>query len=192
MHDSTSEDMSETAKIEPVAPRPRPRYRQFSLRTLLLLVTAFCIWFGWLSQRAHRQARAVAAVKAAKGDVHYDFEGRMAVWNPPAPEWLCDTLGIDYFSNVVFVRLEHPLPDEDLDAVIRLPKLQILEFLYVDVDDRDLEKLKDATNLKTLYVMSHDKHERALDDLRKTLPDLQAHGLWEAPPDIPAGRFPVE
>jgi hypothetical protein len=35
-------------------------YRQFSLRTFLVVLTIVCVWFGWQVNRANRQRLAVA------------------------------------------------------------------------------------------------------------------------------------
>ena len=57
--------------------KPRRRWFQYSLRTLLVLVTVlcvFCVWLGLVSERARKQREAVAAIEAMGGVVYYDYQ----------------------------------------------------------------------------------------------------------------------
>ena len=47
---------------------------RFSLRSLLLLVTAFSVWLGVEVDRAHRQATAVKVVRSLGGQTYCDFQ----------------------------------------------------------------------------------------------------------------------
>ncbi|MCH7727434.1 MAG: hypothetical protein IH991_13270 [Planctomycetes bacterium] len=44
---------------EPTKPKPSRRWLQFSLRTMLALLTVACVWFGWLAYKANEQRKAV-------------------------------------------------------------------------------------------------------------------------------------
>src|SRR5262249_41157345 len=60
--------------IEMADTRPRRRWLEFSLRTMLLAVLALSVWLGWWVNRARNQAATVAAVKTApfSANVVYD------------------------------------------------------------------------------------------------------------------------
>src|SRR4051812_7444805 len=73
----------------------RPAWMRFSLRTLLIFVTLFCIGLGInrLRIRAIRQREAVEKLKASHAVVLYDFETDDAgseldpkIVQPPCPE----------------------------------------------------------------------------------------------------------
>ncbi len=71
------------------------RYRQFSLRTFLVVLTVACVWFGWQVNRANRQRKAVAWVLDIGGAVKYDYEvddagSYIPDAKPTGPEWLRD------------------------------------------------------------------------------------------------------
>jgi hypothetical protein len=51
------------------------RFRQFSLRTLLLVMTVASIWLGYEVRQAGRQSSAVKALTALGHEVTYDFHG---------------------------------------------------------------------------------------------------------------------
>ncbi len=51
--------------------KPRRRWFQFSLGSLLLVMTVFGIWLGIRMDRARRQEQAVAALRE-RGEVQYD------------------------------------------------------------------------------------------------------------------------
>src|SRR5262245_63470489 len=97
--------------------RMKTRWFRFSLRTLLLLIAALCVWLGIQVNAAHRQKEAVAAITKAGGTVIYDYQNLQLVdragitWDdsrlPPGPAWLRQRIGDDYFRTVVDVSLWH-------------------------------------------------------------------------------------
>jgi|GEM_PF-6725416 len=63
------------------------RLRIFSLRlrTILILVTVFCLWCGWYVKRARQQRAAVDWVQSVTGTVSYSSYRHLL---PVAPQWL--------------------------------------------------------------------------------------------------------
>ena len=86
---------------ETMTPRPRRRWRSYSLRSLLLLTTLAAIVLGVWVNRAERQRRAVAAIRKAGGGVEDGPEP-----NPPSHfrRWLTTWLGDEYVADVVRVK----------------------------------------------------------------------------------------
>ena len=54
--------------------KPKRRWFQFSLRTFLVLMTVFAVWFGWAMNKAREQRKAVAWVEELGGAVWYDYQ----------------------------------------------------------------------------------------------------------------------
>ena len=50
------------------------RWLQYSLRSFLVVLTAFAIWLGVAVNRAREQREAVKAIEALGGTVTYDFQ----------------------------------------------------------------------------------------------------------------------
>jgi hypothetical protein len=80
--------------------KPKRRFLQFSLRTLLVVMLIVCVTLGWKVNKAKRQREAVAWVQESGGSVSYGYEfddARKRVPNPqpPGPKWLRELLGID-------------------------------------------------------------------------------------------------
>ena len=92
----------------PDQPKPKRRWFQYSLRTLLLLVAALGIVMATFVMPAVRQRRAVERIKQISGSVAYDYQfhsdGSFA-WNgkPAGPNWLFAIIGDDFFISVVKV-----------------------------------------------------------------------------------------
>src|SRR5437763_10676987 len=85
--------MTET-DVNAGAPEPPTRSQRrglrFSLRTLLIAITLFCVWLGVSFNRANRQRRVVEAIKAFGGDVRYDYatdDDGSDIPNAPPPPW---------------------------------------------------------------------------------------------------------
>src|SRR6478752_1724301 len=108
--------------------RMKRRWFRFSLRTLLLIITALCVWLGMQVNAARRQKEVVDAIVKAGGRVGYDYEvtpsfilstsatqRRLLAHSmapkydinpnatPSSPAWLRDRIGADYFHNVISV-----------------------------------------------------------------------------------------
>ena len=94
-----------------VANKPRRRWFQFSLRTVLIGVTVAACGMGWLGVRvkdARKQAAAVTAVEKLGGFVCYDFQADsmgdgVSALGTPGPAWLRAILGDDFFRSVWLV-----------------------------------------------------------------------------------------
>src|SRR5208282_2405442 len=94
-------------------PKPKLRWFQFSLRTLLVFVTLCAIPCSWLAivvQQAKRERAAVATIEKLGGRV---------VWtNPIGPVWLRSVLGNDFGRSVEKVYLQDPqVTDADLEPL---------------------------------------------------------------------------
>ncbi len=169
---------------------PRRRF-QFSLRTLLVGVTLFAVFFGWFGSKlesARRQRAAVEKIMAAGGAVIYDYEYdanenenhiRAADYHDPSsvPAWLESALGRDFFATVVEVRpifgcgnLLPPgidrMPLGELPALRNLYLPHYLTAAHEMTDDR-LFEISKLQHLEFLY-------------LRQT--QITGHGLRDLPP----------
>ncbi len=132
-----------------------PRWRpQFSLGTLLAIVTLSAVCLSHLSQRARCQRRAVDAIERVRGIVTYDFQlaGRLAPSGPPS---LRKLLGDHYFATAVEVSFAfepHGARDEVLEAVGQLPRLQAIDLCEALVTDSGLPHLKYLRDLRHLTL----------------------------------------
>lgn len=128
----------------------RCRRLTFSLRTLVVLLTALAVWLGVIVNRAREQQEAVNAIEALGGRVGYDWEmidvpyrGDFAppimtnnrfitTTEPRGPSWLRRLIGDDYFQRVVFVAFGRFTPDSDVQkAVPALKRLPRLAFVHL-------------------------------------------------------------
>jgi hypothetical protein len=143
---------------------------QFRLGTLLLVVTVFCVWLGVQVNRTNKQRRAIAAIEAARGVIRYDYEydpagQRISDAVPPAPKWLRQLLGDDYFRKVVTVSFAtefygrhkelglSKIDDQGLRLFESLPDVQKLELGHNRaVTDAGLVHLRNLKKLDMLYL----------------------------------------
>ncbi len=163
--------------MKPVAvhvlpPRPRLRWFQFRLRTLLVFVTVCALFFSLVASRmkqAAEQRHAVDVIDRLRGTVGYDYDFdapvlRTADAESPMPGWLRKTFGDDFFKRVVHVDLTlpqypghlapgvEPITDSDLKDIARLGNLESLWFDHLSVRERGLQGLKGLTRWKSLDV----------------------------------------
>jgi len=148
-----------TAPDTDASKRPaKRRWFAYSLRTLMIVTAVAALWLGIKTNQVRRQRVAVAAIKASGGRVIYDFQrqgaGQKQDEKPPAPKWLRDLIGDDYFQSVVAVDWDHEqkLKADDLRWLRDLPKLDDLNLNYTNVDDEGLAHLRELTSLKHLCL----------------------------------------
>jgi hypothetical protein len=161
--------------------RTKLRWYQFSLRTLLIVVTLFavaCSWFAVKMGQAKRQKDIVATIRNAGGTVGYDFQydesGESTLAFAPAiPAWLLDLLGLDFFSSSVSVRFDGDLPEGRLDCLRSLPQIRYLEVgETIEVSNEDLGNVEGLTQLRTLSLGDGKLTDEGLEHL-KGLQQLQ-------------------
>jgi hypothetical protein len=106
------------------------RLFQFGLGTVFVVLTILCISLGILTNRVHRQQRAVAAIEKVGGTVGY---ARSIIYDargePLLPSWnrFKTWLGPDWFESVCEVTLwDKGCNDATLEYVKELPDLRWL------------------------------------------------------------------
>ncbi len=126
----------------PNALRPKRRWFQYTLRTLLLLMTACAVWMGRYVHRARLQKRSVAAIREYGGWVRYDFqfnyftdEGMRHASRAPRLEelWVCGRE----------VR-ENPITDEGLAHLQKLQRLKELGIQHTQVTAEGIQAFTSA------------------------------------------------
>ena len=137
---------------------PKRRWYQYSLRSLVLVMTVVCLWLGYISNEARKQRNAVAWVEEMGGHVEYDYEplnpidvkiqdGKVYFYEivpePPGPDWLREWIGIDYFSDVARVYLMDTII-KDLSQLESLTNLKLLTLSYPEVSEEEVQKLQEA------------------------------------------------
>ncbi len=139
----------------PVERFPR-RFLRFHLRGLIVVVLVMGIWLGWLVRSARIQREAVAEIEGVAGGVTYDWK-----WNkgkslpegdPPAPQWLVDLIGVDYFGHVTIVVIYDTelVTDATIEQVGRLTQLWRLTIIDSAGNDASLVHLQGLTGLRCL------------------------------------------
>jgi len=140
-------------------PKSRRRWYQYSLRTLLIVVTLAGCGFAWLGIRvreAREQAAAVAAISGLGGIVIYDYQvdargDPVHDAEPPGPEWLHVLLGEGFFTKVYSVYLRgDAVKDAGLEHLNALAQLEYLGLGYTQVTDASLKQLNGMARLSWL------------------------------------------
>lgn len=174
-------------------PHLRRRFFRYSLRTLFVVVTVFCVWMGMIAKAARDQRLAVEAIQEAGGTVYYQHQVSVdrvspslsysvlqPSWpgfDPPGPAWLRKLIGDEYFFSVWNIILNGPkINDRDVAAVKRLTKLEILSLKSTNVTDAGLVHLTELTNLQFLCLFKSQFTDAGLEHLKR-LTNLQTLDL---------------
>jgi hypothetical protein len=169
--------------------RPKRRWFQYSLRTLLLVVILASIgmsWFAVRMKRARQQQEAVKAIVRLGGKVEYDYEttyeypdacmdgqslGCSGGPRPKSsvPAWLNSLLGEDFFAAVITVELDSARMDSNdaLEQVRHLPRLQqLVTGGNSELTEEGQKCIEGLTHLRCLGIPSSVEPEVRLDHLQ--------------------------
>ena len=144
--------MADSQELDAVPRKPRRRWLQISLRTLLILVTLLSIGLGLIVTRGERQRRAVVALKELGAAIYYE---RPFAYGFDVEETLDRGrwLPRDYYDDVDSVHLSMTdLKDADLVHLKELNRLRSLLIDYTDVTDAGLAHIQDLTRLEILHL----------------------------------------
>ena len=136
-------------------PKPKRLWLRFNLRTLLIVLTVFCVCLAWYLPRVEQQQKAVKWLRENGVTFYYDYQefdnnGKLVSDSPSfAPKWLVDTFGVDYFTAVIEVCYK-PGGVSNLTPLADLSNLEALIFDHTEVSD--LTPLTGLTNLEMLEL----------------------------------------
>jgi hypothetical protein len=129
--------------------QPKRRWYQFGLRTFFLGVLVIAIGCGWFAvklQSARKQRMAVATIREWGGDIDYS--------SSPAPDWLMQLLGEDFFCTVTKVHVDKAVTASDAE-LSELEPLTDVDCLYANrmsITDAALAHFKRMTKLRYLNL----------------------------------------
>src|ERR1700686_4232221 len=136
-------------------PKRKRRWFQFSLRSLMIVVTllaVLCGYVAWLGkkriERKRKECEAVTAIVRLGGGVGYHDE-KVTSAKPPGPDWLRNLFGETFFSEVEWVDFsgDDRLTDAGLVNLRALPQLKSLDLSFTKTTDAGLEPLDGLTEL---------------------------------------------
>jgi hypothetical protein len=146
--------------------KSKRRWFQYSLRSLMLLMTAAAgavvAWRAYL-EPYHRQRQTMALIERLGGSYE----------TTQAPAWLSRVLGYNV-NNVVRVDLTEVKapPAEYLEHVSRLPHLEKLSVADLPFGDDALRRLHQLKTLRELILSSTSVTDEAVERLQQALPEL--------------------
>ena len=132
------------------------RSLQFSLRSLLVILTCVAIWFGWHNSRSRTQRIAVKELEASGVQVLYDYqvgESASEIRELPYPTWVVNLLGVDFFSTAVSVKghgVQAAGLNDSLSALRRLPKVKSVHFGGSRLGNAGIEHIAKLSSLERL------------------------------------------
>ena len=166
-----------TAAPNAALPKPRRRWYQFTLRTLLIAVTVAGCGLGWLGfkiRAAREQQAAIAVIYELGGRTLYadefDADGNYvpcAAPELPGPQWLQGVLGADFYRSVQAAFLSQaPITDATLEKLQGLSQLRILWLDGTPLTDAGLRHVGRLAKLEGLRLSETPVTDAGLDHLR--------------------------
>lgn len=138
------------------APAGRRSSPRFTLRVLLVAITAVAIWLAVWTHRAREQRRIVKQIEATRGEVGYAINDRASVvdgWKAR----LSRVLGPDFVYDVRSVELRDPTL---LTVVPDWPHVRDIWVLSTDVTDEQMQCVARLRRVEILRIGYERLHHR--------------------------------
>jgi len=156
-------------------PKPKRRWYQFSLRTLLVVVlvlSPFFAWVGWELEKTRREQAVVGTIEAFGGWVEY-HEPNLP---PRIAQYFRRTQKVDMQLPFSVTRdgslAFHPTIDDNSMTLFEgFTGLEELNLQWTDITDSGLEHLRGLTNLKKLDLSASRVTPEGVEELRRALPN---------------------
>lgn len=162
---------------------------RLSVRALMLLTLIVGGGLGWVARRSHLQRRAVAAVRAARGVVSYDWQIKDNTFQkrkgPRGPAWIRRLVGDEPFQFITRVNLMNGRTDEAVMAALASQdRLESLGISYPRLTDQGFATLEGLTGLRELTLYGESVGDAAMVHVGKlvglTELDLQRTNVGDA------------
>src|SRR5262249_36119434 len=138
--------------------KPKRRWFRFSLSSLLLLITAICLWLGLKMNQVRSIRLVVAEMNRVNGTIVFEHEQAapgQAPYDPPGPKWLRQIFGDEFFEEVFQIHINDDAADDQTMALIaRLPQVKEVVVISDGVTDKGLAALAEARGLRCLKPLS--------------------------------------
>lgn len=138
--------------------RPRRRWYQFSIVSLLILTMVVALLVARFAVPARRQHDAVKRITELGAEVLYDYQ-ESGAQNPPGPAWLRKLIGDDFFQRVQSVSLSNDRfnsPEEVYAAIVQIRRLPTIHSLYISspggLNDLTVSEIARLDSLKFLSI----------------------------------------
>ncbi len=174
-----------TTESQPAAPKPKRRWYQYSLRTLLLAFVLFALAMGWVEtrlQRAQQQRAAVERINGLGGFSEYDYDynynqshplenGPLGLQDPPGSPRLRKLLGDDLFNGLA----GYWIAEVDFPRYAWEYRRRVVQ---TDVHDEDLFLLGNLPMLRCVNLTFQPISDAGLERLSglKNIENLQLYG----------------
>ena len=140
-----------------------PRFR-FRVATLLIAVTAVCVWLAIVTQRMRSQQAALEVIERLGGRVAFDYhylepsgpvDGPMDLEREPsAPAGARRLLGEDFFRTPLCVAIQgKTITPADMRSICALRRLRTLRLLGCNLSSRALEEVSSLQALESLSLL---------------------------------------
>ena len=155
----------------PSTPRPRRRWLQFSLRTLLVVMLVLGCGLAWFAREVEREwAQREAAVTIRKMGGRVEYVAVSGGMIPTAVAWLGGLIDHDLSGYVASVSLKGTrVSDAGLVHLQRLTQLVELNLDNTQVSDAGLVHLQGLTQLRWLSLHETRVSDAGVAELHKTL-----------------------
>ncbi len=155
-----------------IVTKPKRRWLQFSLRTLMLAITFFAAWLAFYYLSGKRAERAAKALEQIGASVCYDYQrvaGGYSVTKPkPGPAFLHAILGDGLLQHAEFVELQRKnLKVGELAPLDYLTTIQNLQIRECDLTDEHLVHIAGLRQLTVLLLDDGQITDQGLVNLAK-------------------------